>query len=478
MRSDDAFSYSIVDAAGATSSAMVHVSVIGLNDAPVALDDAALVQEDALTAASGNVLRNDRDVDEAAVLAVASPGTLAGRYGTLTLAMNGDYSYVLDNASIAVQSLRNDEVALDLFDYVVSDGIDRCGGTLAVSILGANDAPLLAREIADVSLTSGQAFTFGIPPDAFRDADAGDTLRLSATLADGGALPAWLSFDPATQAFSGTAQAGSFALNVSATDQAGAQASAVFTIHAGITVLGGTRNDHFAGTSGDDYLYGGAGNDQLSGGAGNDILQGGSGNDGLVNEAGIALLDGGSGNDTLSGAAGDELYVGGTGNDVLRVGSGFNVISFNSGDGKDTVYSSGGTNVVSLGGRGLDYANLRFEKSDQDLILKTGGGDQITFKDWYQDSDKQRIIDLQVIADAMANFDRALSDPLRNKAVEHFDFRELVHAFDTARATTGVTSWALSNALTQFHVGGSDTEAYGGDLATGTGATVTLPASA
>jgi len=150
---------------------------------------------------------------------------------------------------------------------------------------------------------------------------------------------------------------------------------------------------------------------------------------------------------------------------VLRIGGGNNIISFNSGDGKDTVYLAGGPTVVSLGGIGLDYAKLQFEKTDQDLMLKTGGGDQITFKDWYRGTDKQQVMDLQVIADAMARFDPASSDPLRNNAVAHFDFRGLVNAFDTARATSGVTAWALSNALTQFHLGGSDTQAYGGDLA-------------
>jgi len=167
----------------------------------------------------------------------------------------------------------------------------------------------------------------------------------------------------------------------------------------------------------------------------------------------------------LTGGAGNELYAGGAGNDVLRLGGGSNVIAFNSGDGKDTVYSAGGRNVVSLGGSGLDYANLRFAKQDQDLVLKTGGADQITFKDWYQGSDKQQIVDLQVIADAMASFDRGSSDRLRNESVEHFDFRGLVGAFDTARATTGVSTWALSSALTRFHLGGNDTEGYGGDLA-------------
>ncbi len=39
--------------------------------------------------------------------------------------------------------------------------------------------------------------------NTFSDVDVGDTLTYSATLADGTPLPSWLSFDAATQTFSG-----------------------------------------------------------------------------------------------------------------------------------------------------------------------------------------------------------------------------------------------------------------------------------
>ena len=43
-----------------------------------------------------------------------------------------------------------------------------------------------------------------MPTDAFVDADLGDRLNYSATLADGTNLPAWLQLDAATGTFSGT----------------------------------------------------------------------------------------------------------------------------------------------------------------------------------------------------------------------------------------------------------------------------------
>ncbi|MCS6920617.1 MAG: hypothetical protein NZM07_01620 [Elioraea sp.] len=55
---------------------------------------------------------------------------------------------------------------------------------------------------------------------------------------------------------------------------------------------------------------------------------------------------------------------------------------------------------------------------------------------------------------------------MRGARVNVFDARGLVRAFDAARAADPyLSSWALSNALAQFHLWGSDDAALGGDLA-------------
>jgi len=75
----------------------------------------------------------------------------------------------------------------------------------------------------------------------------------------------------------------------------------------------------------------------------------------------------------------------------------------------------------------------------------------------------------------MADFDSTSSDPLRNNKVETFNFGGLADRFDQARAgDASLTSWSLTNALLDFHLGGSDTEALGGDLAYQYGKTGTL----
>jgi len=50
--------------------------------------------------------------------------------------------------------------------------------------------------------------------------------------------------------------------------------------------------------------------------------------------------------------------------------------------------------------------------------------------------------------------------------VQNFDFLGLVGSFDAAQAVNpGLSSWALADALMQYHLSGSDDAALGGDLA-------------
>ena len=67
----------------------------------------------------------------------------------------------------------------------------------------ANTPPELATRLVDQEARTGASFTYVIPADTFTDAD-GDPLTYAAVLSDGGRLPAWLTFDPATRTFTGT----------------------------------------------------------------------------------------------------------------------------------------------------------------------------------------------------------------------------------------------------------------------------------
>jgi hypothetical protein len=66
----------------------------------------------------------------------------------------------------------------------------------------------------------------------------------------------------------------------------------------------------------------------------------------------------------------------------------------------------------------------------------------------------------------MEDFAAGGNDPLRDQKIETFDFAGLANAFDAARtANPALTGWALTNALLDHHLSGSDTAALGGDLA-------------
>jgi VCBS repeat-containing protein len=249
---------------------------------------------------------------------------------------------------------------------------------------------------------------------------------------------------------------------------------------AAVEFKGTLAEDFIVGTANNDMLRGLDGGDNLNGTDGFDVLEGGAGNDHLMDILGSNYLNGGEGIDILGGSAtAPSLFVGGTGNDNIVPGNGQDIIAFNVGDGQDTLYASGASvspgDTVSLGGTGLNYANLSLQKSGDDLVLKVSNTDSLTFYNWYGSAVDQTVLNLQVVAEAMAAFNSGSSDPLLNKKVQTFDFQGLVGAFDAARtATPGLTSWALSNSLTQFHLAGSDSEALGGDLAYQYGANGTL----
>jgi Ca2+-binding RTX toxin-like protein len=236
--------------------------------------------------------------------------------------------------------------------------------------------------------------------------------------------------------------------------------------NAEVLALSGTSAINGTGNTLNNLVRGNTANNTLNGGAGNDILEGGSGVDTLTDTAGTALFNGGAGTDTLSGGASAEIYLGGLGNDTLTTGAGNDIILFNKGDGQDTFATGGtGSDTLSLGG-GIAYSDLSFSKATNDLVLTVGASDKITFKDWYATTPSKPVLNLQVVAEAMADFAAGGADPLRDQKVEQFNFAGLVGAFDTARAAnTGLTSWALTNALTSFQLAGSDSAALGGDLA-------------
>jgi len=225
----------------------------------------------------------------------------------------------------------------------------------SLTVENVNDAPTVANPIADQSAQTGAAFSFTVPSNTFLDIDVGDTLTYSATLADGSALPAWMSFDNNTRTFSGTPNGGDAGVlnpKVTATDTGSLSVADDFTL----TVS--TADQTLTGTAGNDVLTGGVGNDQLFGLAGNDALIGGAGND---------LLDGGLGTDNMQGGPGNDTYV---------VDNSGDVIAENANEGTDAVQSSItytlGANVENLTLTGTANINGTGNALDNVLIGNSG----------------------------------------------------------------------------------------------------------
>jgi hypothetical protein len=129
----DSFSYTISDGNGGTSTGTVTVAITAVNDAPDAVNDAAVTNED--TPVTVSVRSNDTDIE--------------GNALTITAVTQGTKGSVAVNAGATVTYTPNSNAnGSDSFTYTISDGTGGSGGsggtdtaTVAVTITAVNDAP-------------------------------------------------------------------------------------------------------------------------------------------------------------------------------------------------------------------------------------------------------------------------------------------------------------------------------------------------
>ena len=177
------------------------------NRAPTAANSTANATED--TVLNGTLpAATDADGDT-----VSYSLDSAAANGTAVVSANGGFSYT-PNANFN---------GSDSFGFSVADGKGGSNSyTVSVVVAAVNDAPVVANALTGKSAAFNTAFALTVPANTFSDVDS-PTLTYSASLAGGAALPAWLSFNPATRAFSGTPAAGDAGtLNVSVTASDGA----------------------------------------------------------------------------------------------------------------------------------------------------------------------------------------------------------------------------------------------------------------
>jgi len=218
-----------------------NASLALVNDTAAAVESGVANGNAAVTGTnpSGNVLTNDTGTTgSTAVTAIAAGSTtgtvgsaLAGQFGSLTLNADGSYVYTVNNSNATVNALPAGSTLTDVFTYSVGGQT----ANLTVTITGTNDAPVyVANSLVNQTVTVGSALSYQFATTAFTDVDTGDTATYSATLADGSALPSWLTFNAATRTFTGTPPAGTtpgtISVKVIDTDSGLATANGLFNI--------------------------------------------------------------------------------------------------------------------------------------------------------------------------------------------------------------------------------------------------------
>ncbi|WP_372166018.1 putative Ig domain-containing protein [Xanthomonas axonopodis] len=318
-----------------------------------------------------------------------------------------------------------------LFNFEVV-ATDTSGASMDIGFaLIVNQAPEARQTIAAQSFKQGGAWNFKVPTTVFVDDDK-DALVYGATLANGAALPAWLTFDAQSQTFKAAANAplGTYEISVSAKDPWGAQATQKFAVTVqSSTITGTSRNDTLTGTTGNDTIDGLAGADTMTGLAGDDtyivdntgdkaveaanagtdtvmssvsftlganvenLVLAGSGaingtgnelNNRLTGSAGANVLTGGAGADYLDGGAGTDTLAGGLGNDTYWLARGY---------GTDTVQendtTSGNLDIAKFA-NDVSSRQLWFRKSGNNLEVSIiGTSDKLVMSNWYAGSQYQ-----------------------------------------------------------------------------------------
>ncbi|MFJ5448029.1 putative Ig domain-containing protein [Pectobacterium carotovorum] len=217
------------DGSSASVSTTFGLTVTNVNDAPVVatpIPAQSVAQDGSLSFTVPAGTFTDPDVGDTLTLsATLADGTALPAWLSFN-PTTGTFSGTPANGDVG--SLTIKVTATDGSNASVST-------TFGLTVTNVNDAPVVATPIPAQSVAQDGSLSFTVPAGTFTDPDVGDTLTLSATLADGTALPAWLSFNPTTGTFSGTpanGDVGSLTIKVTATDGSSASVSTTF----GLTV--------------------------------------------------------------------------------------------------------------------------------------------------------------------------------------------------------------------------------------------------
>ncbi|NBB70831.1 MAG: hypothetical protein GVY33_11000 [Alphaproteobacteria bacterium] len=203
---------------------MLSFKVKNVNDAPVVgtpVGDLAVAEGAAVAIALPDDLFIDADLAFGDDLHVTAPGLP---------------SWLAFDAATGELTGTAPNVEADSGYTVTLRATDSAGKTVetsfAVDVAGTNEAPQVTDDLTPPGAAEDAPFSWTLPAGLFNDPEGGP-VTLSAGLAGGSPLPAWLGFDAATRTFTGVpsdADIGSLQLRVTAADHLGATTSVDATL--------------------------------------------------------------------------------------------------------------------------------------------------------------------------------------------------------------------------------------------------------
>ena len=395
------FTYTISDGNGGTSTAVVNLTLNPQNDAPVAVDDTFVLNED--NAAVINLKGNDTDVDDTNAQLIVDSFTQPA-HGTVTLNDDGTVTY----------TPAADYTGADSFTYTITDPSGSTStATVSLTVNPQNDAPVVQsspvffmNEDGTITISTAQFLQGASDIDSAVLNITAPTVPAEQGTITGPDEQGNYTFTPAanfagavTLSYNVTDGAASVAQHTTVNIAAVADAPALtVTVGAGTAVGGATADTTLGidvnptqytdpasfqqtGTNAGDSIAGGAGNNTIAGSDGNDSL---FGDDSYETEnAGNDTINAGDGKDFVAGGKGDDQISGGDGDDTIDgdfdwdTAGGNDIIS--GGDGKDNIDGGRGADHI-MGGNDADTINGDFgweTEGGNDVIDAGSGNDTV-----------------------------------------------------------------------------------------------------
>ena len=215
------------DEGGKTLSKSFIINVVDVNEAPTvanAIADQTFAEDSTLNFHITSSVFKDADAgDSLTYTASLSSGANLPSWLSFDAATR-TFSGTPDNGDVG---------AIDVMITAADSSSESVSDTFTMTITNTNDAPTLVNDISNQTIAEDSALNFQLASNVFADVDQGDSLTYTASLSSGATLPSWLSFNAATQTFSGTptnSDVGTIDVIATATDSGTQSVSDTFSI--------------------------------------------------------------------------------------------------------------------------------------------------------------------------------------------------------------------------------------------------------